>query len=199
SLLLHLPKGQSYARINSYFPPLPAVTVCARIQWHQEHNHVSTIFSYAAPVLINEFQLRGQTKGEGRPVLLALIVQGHHQPYKASFPNDGEWHHVCVSWRSGDMLWVIHVDGERKDFGSVTGAQRNIHGDGIFIIGQDQDSFGGNFTEPFVGNLTDLNVWNEMLDDKQLWVLKVCQPLLNIETLFMTKLNVSSVFNHHPW
>ncbi|KAL2092421.1 hypothetical protein ACEWY4_012219 [Coilia grayii] len=175
---------EGHARLDTHFPPLQAVTVCARIQWDQRHDQVSTIFSYAAPVFINEFQLRGRADGADRQVLLALIVHGHHCPYKASFPSDGDWHQVCVSWRNSDGLWAIHVDGEMRDTGTRTDTTREIYGEGIFIVGQDQDSFGGDFTEPFVGNITDLNVWNVTLEEDQIWTLKACRPLENQDSIF---------------
>uniref|UniRef100_A0A8C7VAK9 Pentraxin family member n=1 Tax=Oryzias sinensis TaxID=183150 RepID=A0A8C7VAK9_9TELE len=149
---------EGFARVNISFPALSAISMCVRVQWDRDWNDVSTIFSYAAPVFTNEFQLRGQLDVQGR-VLLALIIHGKHLPYKASFPNDGAWHHICVTWRRSGNHWAIYVDGESKDTGSGTDTNRDIHGDGILILGQDQDSFGGNFTEPFFGNITDLNVW----------------------------------------
>uniref|UniRef100_A0A667Y6J4 Pentraxin family member n=1 Tax=Myripristis murdjan TaxID=586833 RepID=A0A667Y6J4_9TELE len=154
---------EGFARVNMSFPALSAVSVCIRVQWDPEWDEVSTIFSYAAPVFTNEFQLRGQVDMQGR-ILLALIIHGQHQPYKASFPNDGAWHHLCVTWRRSNGHWAIYVDGERKDMGLGLDTPRDIHRDGILILGQDQDSFGGNFTEPFVGNITDLNVWNISLE-----------------------------------
>ncbi|KAM4607388.1 adhesion G protein-coupled receptor D2 [Polymixia lowei] len=184
---------EGFARVNMSFSTLPAVTVCVRIQWDPEWDEVSTIFSYAAPVFTNEFQLRGQVDKMGR-ILLALIIHGQHRPYKASFPNDGAWHHLCVTWRRSDGHWAIYVDGERKDVGSGTDTPRDIHGEGILILGQDQDSFGGNFTEPFVGNITDLNVWNVTLERRQLRALKACSPP-NQEVLFSWSIdNISS----HP-
>lgn len=175
------------------FPTLPAVSVCVRVQWDPEWDKVSTIFSYAAPVFTNEFQLRGQVDKMGR-ILLALIVHGQHRPYKASFTNDGAWHHLCVTWRRSDGHWAIYVDGERRDTGSGTDTPRDIHADGILILGQDQDSFGGNFTEPFVGNITDLNVWSISLERRQLRALNACSPLTQ-EVLFSWSIdNISS----HP-
>lgn len=185
TLSFSLESKEGHARLDTLFPPLQAVTVCARVQWDQRHDQVSTIFSYAAPVFINEFQLRGRADGADRKVLLALIVQGHHCPYKAYFPNDGDWHQVCVSWRNSDGLWAIHVDGQIRDTGSrVDTTTRDIHGGGIFIVGQDQDSFGGDFTEPFVGNITDLNVWNATLGEAQIHTLKACRPLENLDAVF---------------
>ncbi|XP_034025614.1 adhesion G-protein coupled receptor D2 [Thalassophryne amazonica] len=173
---LHFPKEshEGFARVNISFPALSSVSVCVRVQWDPEWTEVSTIFSYAAPVFTNEFQLRGQLQERIR---LALIVHGQHLPYKASFSNDGTWHHICVTWRRVNSHWAIYVDGERKDMGSGRDTPRDIHGDGILVLGQDQDSFGGNFTEPFVGNITDMNVWNTYLEPRHVLALNACMPM----------------------
>lgn len=172
---LNFPKDppEGFARVNMSFPDLSSISVCVRVQWDARWNQVSTIFSYAAPVFTNEFQLRGQVDMQGR-ILLALIIHGKHLPYKASLPNDGAWHHICVTWHRSHGRWAIYVDGDRKDAGSDTDASKDIHGDGILILGQDQDSFGGNFTEPFVGNITDFNLWNSSLEARQVSGLSAC-------------------------
>ncbi|XP_062273107.1 adhesion G-protein coupled receptor D2 [Scomber scombrus] len=192
---LHFPKESSegFARVNISFPALSSISVCVRVQWDPEWNEVSTIFSYAAPVFTNEFQLRGQVDTHGR-ILLALIIHGKHLPYKASFPNDGAWHHICVTWRHSSGRWAIYVDGDNKDRGSDTDNSRDIHADGIFILGQDQDSFGGNFTEPFSGNITDLNVWNTSLEMRHVRALNACSPMTQ-EVLFNWSLDHLS---RHP-
>lgn len=118
---------------------------------------------------------------QGR-IILALIIHGKHLPYKASFRNDGAWHHICVMWRRSSGHWAIYVDGDRKDMGSGMETFRDIFGEGILILGQDQDSFGGNFTEPFYGNITDLNVWNMSLEKRHVLSLNACMPLAK-ETL----------------
>ncbi|XP_068590357.1 adhesion G-protein coupled receptor D2 isoform X2 [Cebidichthys violaceus] len=184
---------EGFARVNMSFPTLSSVSVCVRVQWNPEWNDVSTIFSYAAPVFTNEFQLRGQVDVQGR-ILLALIIHGKHLPYKASFPNDGAWHHICVTWLRSSGHWAIYVDGDRKDMGLATDSSRNIYGDGIFILGQDQDSFGGNFTEPFFGNITDLNVWNMSLETRHIHALNTCSPITP-EVLFSWNL---AYLSSHP-
>lgn len=162
-----------------------------RVQWDARHENVSTVFSYAAPVFINEFQLRGQidesSRGRtDRKARLALLIQGQHHPYKAELPVDGNWHHVCVTWRSSDGFWAIYVDGKTGDSGKRDSLQKakDIHGEGIFILGQDQDTFGGTLTEPFVGNLTDLSVWSEALELEQVNALNTCSPLTNHRAVF---------------
>ncbi|XP_054466063.1 adhesion G-protein coupled receptor D2 [Anoplopoma fimbria] len=184
---------KGFARVNMSFPTLSSISVCVRVQWSPEWNEVSTIFSYAAPVFINEFQLRGQVDVRGR-ILLALIIHGKHLPYKASFPNDGAWHHICVTWLQSSGHWAIYVDGDRKDMGLGTDSSRNIYGDGILMLGQDQDTFGGNLTEPFFGNITDLNVWNMSLETRHVHALNACSPITQ-EVLFSWNLAHLSI---HP-
>ncbi|KAM6930225.1 adhesion G protein-coupled receptor D2 [Xenentodon cancila] len=192
---LNFPKEsrEGFANVSMSLPALSSISVCVRVQWDPEWNEVSTIFSYAAPVFTNEFQLRGQVDTQGR-ILLALIIHGKHLPYKASFPNDGAWHHICVTWRRSSNHWAIYVDGEMKDTGSATDTYRDIYGNGILILGQDQDSFGGNFTEPFFGNITDLNVWNIFLETKHINALNLCAPMTR-ESLFSWNLTLIS---SHP-
>uniref|UniRef100_A0A665VWP9 Pentraxin family member n=1 Tax=Echeneis naucrates TaxID=173247 RepID=A0A665VWP9_ECHNA len=193
---LNFPKDshEGFARVNMSFPTLSCVSLCVRVQWDTEWNEVSTIFSYASPVFTNEFQLRGQVDMRER-ILLALIIHGKHLPYKASFPNDGAWHHICVTWNRTSGQWAIYVDGERKDMGSGTDTSKDIHGDGIFILGQDQDSFGGNFTEPFFGNMTDLNIWNMSLETMHASALNACSTMTQ-ELLFSWNLNLLSIHPH---
>ncbi|XP_030622035.1 LOW QUALITY PROTEIN: adhesion G-protein coupled receptor D2 [Chanos chanos] len=176
--------NDGYVHVEVSFPPLPAVSICVRVQWDRQHDQVSTVFSYAAPVFTNEFQLRGQVDNVKKQVLLALIVHGKHHPYKAWFPNDGDWHQVCVTWRKADGFWAIYVDGKKRDSGSGADTSRDIYENGILILGQDQDSFGGNFTEPFVGNITDLNVWAEVLDDGDFRDLNECLQSIKEQAIF---------------
>ncbi|KAL0979571.1 hypothetical protein UPYG_G00186700 [Umbra pygmaea] len=184
---------EGFGRVNMTFPALPAVSMCVRVQWDSRWDQVSTIYSYAAPVFNNEFQLRGQVDKMGR-ILLALIVHGQHRAYKASFPNDGAWHHLCVTWRKTDGRWAIYVDGEKGDTGSGADTPRDIYGEGILILGQDQDSFGGNFTEPFAGNITDLNIWDTALEQRQFRALSGCSPLTQ-EAIFSWSIDAIS---RHP-
>lgn len=173
-----------YARVEASFPSLSAVSVCIRAQFAPHHEKVSALFSYAAPTLTNEFQLRGSLDKAKQQVLLALIIHGKHFSYKAWFLNRGDWHHICVTWRKSDGLWNIYVDGEKRDTNTDSAPSRDIYGNGIFILGQDQDSFGGNFTEPFLGNMTDLNIWKSWLTEEQVETIFTCSPISNLRPFF---------------
>ena len=91
--------------------------------------------------------------------------------------NDGFWHHVCVSWENKAGSWKIYKDGVLRASGSGLEAGHVIKKKGILTIGQEQDSFGGDFdpSQNYIGELTDLNIWNRVLDaNKILKLSKSC-------------------------
>ncbi|XP_041262659.1 adhesion G-protein coupled receptor D2 [Onychostruthus taczanowskii] len=169
-----------YVKVLSEFPALPAVTACAHLQWDTRTQEVATIFSYAVPAFMNEFQLRGFADEEGF-VRFALIVHGHHSPYLPVFRADGRWHHFCVTWRQQNGTWAIYADGKRRAAASGLcsvgpSAPQPISGQGTFIIGQDQDSLGGTFRakESFSGNITDLHIWQRVLSTEHIEKVRSC-------------------------
>ncbi|XP_067868604.1 adhesion G-protein coupled receptor D2 isoform X2 [Heterodontus francisci] len=164
-----------HAKVLDVLPPLPAVTACTRVQWDNQSSGIATVFSYAIPVFINEFQLRGRIDDIGF-IQLALIVHGHHTPYRSVLKSDGQWHHICVTWQKENGAWSIYADGIKVSSGDGCYNSQIIAGNGTFIIGQDQDTLGGTFkqNEAFSGNLTDLNIWTHVLDANQITAVSMC-------------------------
>ena len=80
--------------------------------------------------------------------------------------NDGFWHHICASWENKAGSWKIYKDGVSQAKGSGLKTGHVINTNGILIIGQEQDAFGGGFvfTQCYIGELTDLNMWNRVLN-----------------------------------
>ena len=80
--------------------------------------------------------------------------------------NDGYWHHICTSWENKAGSWKIYKDGVSLASGSALKAGYVVKTDGILIIGQEQDSLGGGFdvNQRYIGELTDLNLWNRVLN-----------------------------------
>uniref|UniRef100_A0A8V1AAS4 Adhesion G protein-coupled receptor D2 n=1 Tax=Gallus gallus TaxID=9031 RepID=A0A8V1AAS4_CHICK len=187
-----------YVKVLSDFPVLPAVTACAHLQWDTRTQEIATVFSYAVPAFINEFQLRGFVDEEGF-VRFALIVHGHHSPYLPVFRADGQWHHFCVTWQQENGTWAIYADGKRR--ASASGlctvglaAPQAIYGQGTFIIGQDQDSLGGTFKakESFSGNITDLHIWQKVLSMEQIENVRSCW-MVEQELVFGWSLNALEI------
>ena len=84
--------------------------------------------------------------------------------------NDGQWHHVCFSWTNSDGSWKVYKDGEEKDSDRNFQTGYTIKGNGILIVGQEQDrpsgsNCGGHFDsrQSFQGFITNLNLWSCVL------------------------------------
>jgi len=91
--------------------------------------------------------------------------------------NDGLWHHICASWENKAGSWTIYKDGVSHASGLGLKTGHVINKKGILVIGQEQDSFGGRFdpTQSYIGELTDLNMWNRVLSaDEILKLSKSC-------------------------
>ncbi|KAL3867860.1 hypothetical protein ACJMK2_040706, partial [Sinanodonta woodiana] len=144
---------------------LTAATLCFWMKSDDTLNQ-GTPFSYASPDGIdNAFTL---TDYDG----FAFYVNGAKVSTSVK-ANDGLWHHICVIWSSERGTWKIYMDGGPLDDGHYLANGQTIKGGGEFIIGQEQDSLGGDFSsdESFIGQLTQLNMWDYEL------------PLTEIESL----------------
>ncbi|XP_042335010.1 adhesion G-protein coupled receptor D2 [Sceloporus undulatus] len=167
-----------FVKVLATFPAMLAVSACAHIQWDRQAIEISTIFSYAVPAFINEFQLRGFMDEDGF-VRFAVIFHGHHSPYLPVFHADRGWHHFCVTWQQCNGTWAIYADGKEKASSVGLSASHAISGHGTFIIGQDQDALGGAFKEKesFSGNLTGLQIWQRVLSREQVEKVRSCVPI----------------------
>ncbi|XP_061831986.1 adhesion G protein-coupled receptor D2 isoform X1 [Nerophis lumbriciformis] len=166
------------ARLLLKFPPMGAVTVCAYLRFDPNCYGISTIFSYSIQSHINEFQLRANLV-QGKPVQLALLVHGIHGAYQDVFDHDGSWHWICVSWNQNGGRWTLLTDGRLVYSGEGLNSTDSIGPDGLFIIGQEQDTYGGSFKkdESFSGSITELHIWDHVLNRRELDTTeKECSP-----------------------
>ncbi|XP_078075307.1 adhesion G protein-coupled receptor D2 [Mustelus asterias] len=161
-----------YAKLLKQFPQLQSVTICAQVQFDSTYMGVSTVFSYSISSFINEFQLRANIV-RGQHIQLALLVHGVHSPYSQAVENNGKWHHLCVSWTRHGGGWAIAADGSVISSGEQLYISEDIGAGGVFIVGQEQDTFGGSFRkdESFVGNITQLHIWDRVLNASEIQAL----------------------------
>ncbi|XP_067253003.1 adhesion G-protein coupled receptor D2 [Chanodichthys erythropterus] len=166
------------ARLRHKFPNMEALTVCAHLQLDPTCHGLSTVFSYAIRSFIKEFQLQAQITGN-EPVQLALLVHGSNTTYVTGFPNDASWHFVCASLVANIGKWGIWVDGMVVGSGNSLNTSNYIGGDGLFMIGQDQEPYGGyNGDKALCGNVTQLYMWDRLLVDTEIQSMeKVCSPV----------------------
>ena len=84
-------------------------------------------------------------------------------------PDDGVWHHICVSWERSLGSWKLYKDGEIKQQGTDFKKGFTVREGGSLVLGQEQDSVGGGFDadKSFKGMLSNVNVWDHKLTDAQ--------------------------------
>ncbi|XP_071342047.1 adhesion G protein-coupled receptor D2 isoform X2 [Trachinotus anak] len=170
---------KNHARLLHKFPSMGSVTVCTRLRFDPNCFGISIIFSYSIQSYINEFQLRANLT-QGKPVQLALLVHGIHGPYQDAFDHDDSWHSVCVTWSQSGGRWALYTDGLTLSRGDCLNNSDSIGPDGLFIIGQEQDTFGGSFKkdESFSGSITELHIWDRVLNGSEILTMeKVCSPI----------------------
>lgn len=170
---------RKHARLLHKFPSMGSVTVCTRLRFDPNCFGISTIFSYSIQSYINEFQLRANLI-QGKLVQLALLVHGMHGPYQEAFDHDESWHSVCVSWSQNGGRWALFTHGLEVSRGDGLNSFDSIGHDGLFIIGQEQDTFGGSFKkdESFSGSITELHIWDRVLNSSEIYTMeKQCSPI----------------------
>ena len=89
----------------------------------------------------------------------------HPSPRIHESANDGRWHYICVSWRSRNGVWQFYKDGSLHIHTRGLRKGHTIRAGGSLVLGQEQDSLGGNFDshQSFQGSLTNVNVWSYVL------------------------------------
>ncbi|XP_050712143.1 sushi, von Willebrand factor type A, EGF and pentraxin domain-containing protein 1-like isoform X3 [Eriocheir sinensis] len=151
-----------YASLEGFSQTLDSVSLCLWMKTDDVNNY-GTPFSYATDTHDNALTL---TDYSG----FVVYVNGEKQVTDVR-TNDGLWHLVCVTWASVDGAWAIYLDGLQKDSGTGLANGTTIEGHGMLVVGQEQDHRGGGYSpqESFVGQVTLVNVWAELLPPDQIF------------------------------
>ncbi|XP_038067159.1 sushi, von Willebrand factor type A, EGF and pentraxin domain-containing protein 1-like [Patiria miniata] len=154
-----------YVMIDRALPDLTEVTVAFWMR--SEDTNYGSPFSYGAVDGYGNQLSNAFTFMDYSGFVLYVNDSRHVSDVTA---NDGVWHHVAVTWSSIDGEWVIYKDGDVVDWGEGLAEGAVIPGGGVFVLGQEQDSIGGDFasSEAFVGELTLLHVWARVLSSREI-------------------------------
>ena len=92
--------------------------------------------------------------------LIVQINNANRGEMDVSF-NDGQWHHVAVSWESSNGLIKIYKDGD-EEYSELLAKGATIADGGCLVFGQQQDSLGGGFGswQGFKGQMKEVRIWN---------------------------------------
>ncbi|XP_013391035.1 C-reactive protein [Lingula anatina] len=143
--------------------PLTSLTACAWMKTDFKcapNCHLLTVFSYAHKANFNGFIFAFDGSSFQMHVESQVTVFGRG---KVSGFLDNQWHHHCFSWSNAAGSWRYVRDGALVANGTDPRTKgRIISAGGIWSVGQEQDSVGGGFetTQAFVGDITQVHVWD---------------------------------------
>uniref|UniRef100_A0A674AIC4 Sushi, von Willebrand factor type A, EGF and pentraxin domain-containing protein 1 n=1 Tax=Salmo trutta TaxID=8032 RepID=A0A674AIC4_SALTR len=163
-----------YVMMDGMMPALTEIT-CTFWMRSSDTTNYGTPISYAVEGSDNAFLLIDYNGW-------VLYVNGKERITDCPAVNTGQWHHIGVSWRSWDGDWRIYINGNPSDGGKGLSVGTTIPGGGALVLGQDQDQRGEGFNpvESFVGSLSQLHIWDRVLDPQQIKILANTCPGNNI-------------------
>ncbi|XP_019711476.1 neuronal pentraxin-2-like [Hippocampus comes] len=172
---LSLPQRTNYlyGRIIKSLPEMYAFTLCMWIKSNASPG-IGTPFSYGVPGQANEIVL---IECGNNPIELLINDKVAQLPLEV---RDGRWHHICISWTTRDGQWEAYQDGEKQGAGDNLAAWHPIKPGGVIILGQEQDVVGGRFDagQAFVGELSQVNIWDRVLKPAEIQSMANCTSYL---------------------
>ncbi|KAM6435012.1 mucosal pentraxin-like [Liasis olivaceus] len=145
--------------------PLTSFTVCQRV--YTDLTRPYSTFSYATQASDNDILIH-----KASPTQYVLYLGRSKVAFNVPATEFG-WEHTCLAWDSSTglaELWLngipLPCKGILKDY--VISPNASI------VLGQDQDTMGGGFDikESFVGELTDVYLFNWVLSPREIALLK---------------------------
>ncbi|XP_047214567.1 neuronal pentraxin-2-like [Girardinichthys multiradiatus] len=157
-----------FALMRHAIPKLRAFTACL---WLRPAGvGIGTPLSYAVPEQPNELVL---LQGMHTPIELLINDKVVKLPLNLS---QGNWQHVCVSWTQKGGAWLAYQGGKLRGEGHGLAPGHHIRPGGELVLGQEQDSLGGDFdsTQALVGELSQVGLWDRVLSSAQVASLARC-------------------------
>ncbi|XP_069557521.1 neuronal pentraxin receptor a isoform X1 [Brachyistius frenatus] len=157
-----------YAVVKHSIPKLRAFTACMWLR--PAEGGIGTPLSYAVPEQPNEVVL---LQGLHTPTELLINDKVAQLPLNLS---RGSWQHICVSWTQKGGAWQAYQGGKLRGEGHGLAAGHHIRPGGMVVLGQEQDSLGGGFdsSQAFVGELSQVGLWDRVLSSSQVASLARC-------------------------
>ncbi|XP_072300176.1 serum amyloid P-component-like [Eucyclogobius newberryi] len=158
-----LETNSAHVKITTSTQKLGAATVCLR--FFTDLTRDFGLFSMATPSHDNCLLIfKKQQSDEFQVFVKDSLAVFNGQDYKTN-----TWQSVCTTWDSATgltQMWLNGAPSSRK-FTSTT----PINGPIIIVLGQEQDSHGGNFDakQSYVGMISDLHMWNDALSPDQIY------------------------------
>ncbi|XP_058509847.1 C-reactive protein-like [Solea solea] len=136
---------------------LSAFTLCMRVATELKGEREVILFAYRTRDF-DELNLWRELDGR-----LAFYLSGEGVFFDV--PQLGALEtHLCASWDSSSGAATIFMDG-KKSLTKIYKKGHSIRSGGTVIIGQDPDTYLGDFdaNQSFVGEISDVNMWDHVL------------------------------------
>ena len=157
---------KSYSQIKKPIPNLSTFTLAFWIR--TKDTNPGTVISYATKVgdIVQDNALTLQDYAA-----FNLFVN-NETVFTGLDVNDGQWHHVAITWESAGGTWHAYQDGVKLTSSSTPFQQGQvINGGGVLILGQEQDEIGGGFNteENFIGDVSQMNIFDYVLSANDIY------------------------------
>lgn len=173
------PSSTQFPRVvfDMSLPSLNEFTLCCWVKLMSLSNREFVFFSYAVGSGTDSDEIMASVNRTTSTTELKIKVANNLARLSCAAFTVGTFHKVCITWTSARGRVQFYVDENlcsSEVSGIATGTQ--VRSGGILVVGQDQDSVGGTFSsnEAFVGGLTQLNFFDEVLDQDQIRRASTC-------------------------
>ncbi|XP_021077348.1 pentraxin-4 isoform X2 [Mus pahari] len=145
-----------------FLMPLRALSFCSWVR--MATRHLGTLLSYATKDNDNKLVLHGRDSLVPGSIHF-VIGDPDFRELSLKPLLDGQWHHICIIWTSVEGKYWLHIDRRLVATGSRFREGYEIPPGGSLVLGQEQDTVGGEFdsSEAFVGSISGLAIWDRAL------------------------------------
>ena len=165
-LSLQVREVKTYSESKKAVPDLSALTIAFWMR--TSDSNPGTVISYATQEAskVQDNALTLQDYAAFNLFVNNLTV------YTGLSVNDGQWHHVAVTWESAGGTWHSYKDGVKIRSSAEPFQQGEvISGGGVLILGEEQDELGGGFNteESFIGDVSQMNIFDYTLSANDIY------------------------------
>ena len=151
---LNLPVFPGSVEVTS-FNSFPKTAITVEFWMKAEGNYAGTPFSYTTSVLSNDFVISNYTN--------LTVSRGFSSVSTGVSVNDGNWHHIAVTWASATGQIKLFKDGVEAYSGTLAPGS-SIGDGGTLLLGKERET---NFRvvrliRGFGGYLDEVRVWNHV-------------------------------------
>ncbi|XP_013792038.1 C-reactive protein 1.4-like [Limulus polyphemus] len=166
----------SIPRLNMIgtLPTVREMTLAFWVKLHQFDEYSNTVFSYAHPSDDNELAIWFEIKEVPHIAIQIHSGEGHHGYIPCPKIVARQWQHITLTWSTQSGTTNAYLNGHQCTNTTITISRGlELRSGGLVVLGADQDSVGGGFVvkETLEGELTDLHMWDEALDEEQISII----------------------------